>query len=125
MRGQNVSESLGESRGQIRGEIRSESRISSPNENYQTQTESDGMEVGYDEPQIDYGDVDTEMVPEQSYSKREVVIKPLNSGFLVNVGCQSAAVETNEQLIKTLTDYFENPYEFEKKWFKNNNRNKL
>lgn len=60
-----------------------------------------------------------------SYSKREVVIKPLDSGFLVNVGCQSAAVETTEKLLYTLKAYFENPNEFETQWFKNNNRNKL
>ena len=56
---------------------------------------------------------------------REVNIRPLDSGYLVKVGCQSVAVETTESLIKALNDYLTNPAAFERAWFKNQNRNKL
>jgi len=56
---------------------------------------------------------------------REVNIKPLDSGYLVKVGCQSVAVETTETLLKALADYLNNPDSFERAWFKNKNRSKL
>jgi len=56
---------------------------------------------------------------------REIRIEPLNSGFIVRVGCQSAAIETNESLLKGLKAYLEDPRGFEKKWFGTNKRNKL
>ena len=56
---------------------------------------------------------------------REVIIKPLDSGYLVKVGCQSVAVETTETLLKALADYLNNPDSFERAWYKNKNRNKL
>ncbi len=56
---------------------------------------------------------------------REVHIKPLNSGYLVNVGCQTVAVETTETLLKALGEYLNNPSEFERNWNRNPNRNKL
>ena len=56
---------------------------------------------------------------------REVNIKPLDSGYLVKVGCQSVAVETTETLLKALSDYLNNPDSFERTWFKNKNRSKL
>ena len=61
----------------------------------------------------------------ESSSLREVNIKPLNSGYLVNVGCQSVAVETTENLLKALGEYLNNPTGFERAWNKNPNRNKL
>jgi hypothetical protein len=64
-------------------------------------------------------DVDSDRV------SREVNIRPLDSGYLVKVGCQSVAVETTESLIKALNDYLTNPAAFERAWFKNQNRNKL
>ena len=59
------------------------------------------------------------------YNLREVNIRPLNSGYLVNVGCQSVSVETTESLLKALGEYLNNPSEFERAWNKNQNRNKL
>ena len=64
-------------------------------------------------------------MPESSNHLREVNIKPLDSGYLVKVGCQSIAVESTETLIKALNDYLTNPDNFERAWFKNKNRNKL
>ena len=71
---------------------------------------------------------DEDVAQDEAYSSsslREVNIKPLNSGYLVNVGCQSVAVETTETLLKTLGEYLNNPSEFERVWNKNPNRNKL
>jgi hypothetical protein len=60
-----------------------------------------------------------------SNNLREVNIKPLDSGYLVKVGCQSVAVETTETLLKALGDYLNNPDSFERAWYKNKNRSKL
>ena len=59
------------------------------------------------------------------HNLREVRIQPLDSGYLVKVGCQSVAVETTEALIKNLNDYLTRPAAFERAWFKNQNRSKL
>lgn len=76
-----------------------------------------------DDVQGDYGG---EVQPESpSNNLREVNIKPLDSGYLVKVGCQSVAVETTETLLKALGDYLNNPDSFERAWYKNKNRSKL
>jgi hypothetical protein len=62
---------------------------------------------------------------EVSVNLREVIITPLNSGYLVKVGCQSIAVETTKTLLKALGEYLENPNGFEENWYKNTNRSKL
>lgn len=55
--------------------------------------------------------------PSPSKSLRDVKITPLSSGFLVMVGCQTVAVETPEKLLAALAKYYENPSEFERKWY--------
>ena len=91
-------------------------------------SESRGEIIGYDsEPQDAREDVyEPETRGEEiGNSVREVNIKPLDSGYLVKVGCQSVAVETTETLLKALGDYLNNPDSFERAWYKNKNRNKL
>jgi hypothetical protein len=44
---------------------------------------------------------------------------------LVTVGCQKVAVETTKKLITMLGKYYENPKEFEKKWYSNDVVNRL
>tara|TARA_R110000782_G_scaffold21299_1_gene57311 strand:- start:13087 stop:13416 length:330 start_codon:yes stop_codon:yes gene_type:complete len=61
----------------------------------------------------------------ESSGLREIIIKPLDSGYLVKVGCQTLAVETTKQLITSLSDYLTNPRLFESEWNRNKNRNKL
>lgn len=70
-------------------------------------------------------DMGYDNVVAESYGLREVIIKPLSSGYLVNVGCQSIAIETTKNLLKALGEYLENPKDFEEKWNTNKNRNKL
>ena len=70
-------------------------------------------------------DITEDVAPMSNGDIRDIKIVSLNSGFLVKVGCQSLAVEKTETLLARLSDYLTNPYEFEKKWFSNNNRNKL
>lgn len=72
-------------------------------------------EIGYDEPMAKSG----------SNHIRNISIQQLSSGYLVNVGCNSVAVETPEKLIKNLTAYITNPSKFERKWFENDSANKL
>ena len=66
---------------------------------------------------VDYGEDSLIEAPSPSMSLRDVKITPLSSGFLVKVGCQSVAVETPEKLLAALGKYYENPSEFERKWY--------
>lgn len=66
-----------------------------------------------------------EIAMDSGSSLRDIRIQPLNSGYLVNVGCQSVAVETTEALLKALTSYLNNPTKFEKQWYSKDNRNRL
>lgn len=88
--------------------------------------ESPGVDIYDREPEPDRPERIYEGEAEApSASLREVNIRPLSSGYLVNVGCQSVAVETTETLLKTLGEYLNNPSEFERAWNRNKNRNKL
>ena len=58
-------------------------------------------------------------------SLREIKIKPLSSGFMVTVGCQSIAVETVDKLTRMLNLYLTNPSDFESKWFSKSAVNRL
>lgn len=64
-------------------------------------------------------------VAESETRSREIRIKPLDSGYLVNVGCQSIAVETTENLILMLNRYLTNPIDFESKYYSKDVRNRL
>jgi hypothetical protein len=83
-----------------------------------------GLAASMVEEMMDTGYDRGEEIGPSSYF-REVNIKPLSSGYLVNVGCQTVAVETTETLLKRLGEYLNNPTQFEKEWKKNPNRNKL
>ena len=87
--------------------------------------ESAGVEIGYDEPQDERAHYENEIQAESSNNLREVRIQPLDSGYLVKVGCQPVAVETNETLLRALGEYLNNPDSFERAWNKNKNRSKL
>lgn len=43
-------------------------------------------------------------------------IKQLNYGYVVNIGCQSFAIENSETLIKGLSNYLKSPSECENIW---------
>lgn len=73
-------------------------------------------EIGRDVAYIS-GAEDAMEAPSPSMSLRDVKITPLSSGFLVKVGCQSVAVETPEKLLAALSKYYEDPSEFERKWY--------
>ncbi len=66
-----------------------------------------------------------DMVGSNQSEPRGISINPLNSGYMVKVGCQSVAVETTEKLIDMLNKYLTDPSEFERKWYSKNNRNRL
>jgi hypothetical protein len=102
------NEVMSESRGEITGEGFGNERHPEPMEDRAVDYE--GGEVQAESP---------------SNHLREVNIKPLDSGYLVKVGCQSVAVETTEALVKALNDYLTRPEAFERAWFKNKNRSKL
>ena len=58
-----------------------------------------------------------EIYPEDQ-SKYEIVIKQLDYGYTVKIGCQNFAIETSDQLIKQLGKYLKNPSETEVEWNK-------
>lgn len=47
---------------------------------------------------------------------KHITINPLNHGFLVNVGCQTFAVENVDALLHRLNVYLKDPAESERKW---------
>lgn len=51
---------------------------------------------------------------------REINIRPLNYGYVVNIGCQTFAIESIEKLIINLETYLKNPNGTEKEWFSGN-----
>ena len=51
---------------------------------------------------------------------REINIRPLNHGYVVNIGCQTFAIESVEKLVSNLEKYLNSPIEIEKEWFSGN-----
>ena len=51
---------------------------------------------------------------------REINIRPLHHGYVVNIGCQTFAIESIEKLIINLETYLKNPNETEKEWLSGN-----
>lgn len=47
---------------------------------------------------------------------RDIIIKSLNLGYLVQVGCQTFAIEERNKLLINLEAYLTNPQETEKEW---------
>lgn len=56
-------------------------------------------------------------LPEAAKSVR---IAPLNHGFVVEVGCQSFAIESVDKVTTLLNAYLKHPVETETAWLKNN-----
>ena len=55
-----------------------------------------------------------------SSQAREINIRPLHHGYVVNIGCQTFAIESIEKLIINLETYLKNPNETEKEWLSGN-----
>jgi len=49
---------------------------------------------------------------------REINIRPVDYGYVVQVGCQTFAIEDNELLIQILNEYLNNPQHIENVWMK-------
>lgn len=48
--------------------------------------------------------------------KREITISPLDYGYIVKVGCQTFAIESDETLIENLAEYLRDPSKKERAW---------
>jgi hypothetical protein len=48
---------------------------------------------------------------------RQINIKQLSLGYIVQVGCQEFAIETSEKLLVGLATYLKDPQGTEKAWF--------
>ena len=51
---------------------------------------------------------------------REINIRPLNHGYVVNIGCQTFAIESVDKLVSNIEKYLNSPIETEKEWFSGN-----
>lgn len=54
--------------------------------------------------------------PRSSNKIRDIVIKQLDYGYTILIGCQSFAIETKEKLLLNITDYLDSPQEIENLW---------
>ena len=57
------------------------------------------------------------MIPTGKPKIREIIIKEVNGGYIVSVGCHTFAFSTKDELTTTLLKYINEPEEIEKKWF--------
>lgn len=56
------------------------------------------------------------IAPPLSNRPYDIRIESLDYGYLVRVGCQTLAIENKKKLISKLSEYLENPSEFQEKW---------
>lgn len=68
------------------------------------------------EPMGLYGATAEEAPARSNNGFRNISIRALNAGYIVDVGCHSFAIETKESLIDKLTQYINNPRATERKW---------
>lgn len=50
---------------------------------------------------------------------KEIIIRSLDHGYFVKVGCQELAIESKEKITELLYRYLENPNKIEEIYFKN------
>jgi len=106
------------------GSVEPRERLTSSHADLDVKSESESYEVANDN--IGYMSTQDIGVDQASNSSaREITIRPLHSGYLVNVGCQQVAVETVDTLIKHLGAYLKHPSRYETKWFNTGGQNKL
>jgi hypothetical protein len=51
---------------------------------------------------------------------KEIRITQVDHGYIVNVGCQTFAIESAKRLVKNIEKYFESPEEIEQAWMSKN-----
>lgn len=51
---------------------------------------------------------------------KEIRVTQVDHGYIVNVGCQTFAVESIKRLVKNIEKYLESPDEVEKAWMSKN-----
>ena len=57
-------------------------------------------------------------IPLEQSRGREIHIRPLNRGFVVNVDCHAFAFEDLEKMLTNISLYLRNPKKVEEMWFK-------
>lgn len=55
---------------------------------------------------------------EQTREFKKIIIDKLDYGYVIKIGCQSFAIESEKKVLSGLTTYLNNPSEEEKRWFK-------
>jgi len=56
---------------------------------------------------------------------RDIKIKPVLNGFIVECGCQTLVCEDVDKLTKEINTYFKNPDEVESEWINNSINSKF
>ena len=59
-------------------------------------------------------------VEPSSILARRITIKQLDHGYVVNIGCQTFAIESVGKLISNLEKYLNSPIETEEEWLSGN-----
>lgn len=75
-------------------------------------------ELPVPDEEMDVAGRDVDARPHSQNDYRNLNIRALNSGFIVEVGCHTFAIESKESLIDKITQYITNPKATERKWFK-------
>ena len=73
---------------------------------------SQNLSAGVSSPGVYQGEPATPPTPQP----RQIIIRPLNHGYVVTVGCQEFAIQKVSTLIRNLEKYLENPAQTEQKW---------
>jgi hypothetical protein len=63
---------------------------------------------------------ETVPVRENNNKIRELNLREVNRGYIVNVGCHTFAISTKEELLPLLTQYINEPSLIEERWFSDN-----
>lgn len=68
--------------------------------------------------ELDYGgEIQGDTIGSE-YSFRDFSVKKLNYGYIVTAGCHKFAIESDERLIKVISEYIKDPSAKEKEWWK-------
>lgn len=67
--------------------------------------------IGYDSPR---GEAEA---PSKPNAMRDLSIREVNRGFIVQAGCHTFAISTAKELTQLVTEYINDPSGTEKRWF--------
>ncbi len=102
-----VRENLYEKRDEILNETSLSEALSEMGESFETSDEIDISE-----------DARRPLADDRDNKIRDIHIKEVHRGYIVDIGCHKFAISTGDELIKKLGEYVKSPSKTEEKWFK-------